>query len=230
MVNCLIVDDDIIASTVIKHFVDNTEGLTVIDVLTDGIQASNYIRKHEGEIDLIFLDIELPGMNGMELLESNKNLPPVILVTSKEKYAAAAFNFKVVHYLVKPVEYSKFLSAIDRVMQTSTQAEKDLNEAIFIKENGVLSKIMRNEILYIEALGDYVKIHLKGKVHTINSTMKNFEDKLKQHRQFIRVHRSYLINLDFLENFDNETAIVAGKIIPIGAKFKPLLQSRLNII
>ena len=230
MVNCLIVDDDIIASTVIKHFVDNTEGLTVIDVLTDGIQASNYIRKHEGEIDLIFLDIELPGMNGMELLESNKNLPPVILVTPKEKYAAAAFNFKVVHYLVKPVEYSKFLSAIDRVMQTSTQAEKDLNEAIFIKENGVLSKIMRNEILYIEALGDYVKIHLKGKVHTINSTMKNFEDKLKQHRQFIRVHRSYLINLDFLENFDNETAIVAGKIIPIGAKFKPLLQSRLNII
>jgi DNA-binding LytR/AlgR family response regulator len=111
--------------------------------------------------------------------------------------------------------------------------EADTNnplDFIFIKENGVLSKIPLQEINYCEALGDYVKVHLKDKVHVVNSTMKNIEEKLRQNKQFIRVHRSYVINLDYLKNFDAETAIVAGKIIPIGNKYRTELQSRLNII
>jgi DNA-binding LytR/AlgR family response regulator len=157
----------------------------------------------------------------------------VILVTSKEQYAARAFEFKVVHYLVKPVDYKKFLSAIDRVQEMNGPAQ-DIStptlEYIFIKENGLLHKIPYKDLLYVEALGDYVKVHLKNKVYTTYTTMKNLEEKLKLNPAFVRVHRSYIININFLENIDNEAATISGNVVPIGSKYKPQLQQRLNIL
>ncbi len=230
MINCLIIDDDPISTNLIKHYIENTEGLTHINILNNAMDAANYIRKNFSAIDLIFLDIEMPEMNGIELLESFKDLPPVILISSKEKYAAKAFEYKVLHYLVKPIEYGKFLKAIERVFQIF-ETEKGRNlEYIFVKENGVLCKINYIDIFYFESLGDYVKVKVKEKEYIVNSTMKNLEDKLKNNRQFMRVHRSFIINTTFLENFDSETAIVANKIIPIGNKYKPTLQARLNIL
>jgi DNA-binding LytR/AlgR family response regulator len=133
---------------------------------------------------------------------------------------------------VKPLEYGKFLKAIARVFKLyeSDKNQHLSTDYIFIKEDGVLSKVMQKDIVCCEALGDYVKVHLKGKTHTVYSTMKNMEDKLKNNKQFIRVHRSFIINLDFLENFDAETSVVAGRVIPIGNKYKSDLQSKLNII
>ena len=232
MINCIIIDDDLASINVIKHFVSNTEGLNLVESFLDPIIASNYILKNPGCADLIFLDIEMPGMTGIDFLESHQELPPVILITSKEKYAVKAFEYKVMHYLMKPIDYGKFLKAIDRVFKLY-DADKNQTpnlEYIFIKEDGLLSKVMQNDIMYCEALGDYVKVHLKEKTHVVYSTMKNLEDKLKVNKQFVRVHRSYLINLNFLENIDAETSVVGGRIIPIGNKYKNDLQSRLNII
>ncbi|MBK6642908.1 MAG: LytTR family transcriptional regulator [Bacteroidetes bacterium] len=101
---------------------------------------------------------------------------------------------------------------------------------MFIKENSLLSKVPHENIRYCEALGDYVKIHVFDKTHVVNSTMKNIEDKLRSNRQFMRVHRSFIINLNYLENIESESAIVSGKVIPIGNKYRQELQSRLNII
>lgn len=230
MINCIIVDDDPLSVSFIKHFISSTEGLDFIDSFSDPILATNYIRKNSASIDLIFLDVEMPEMSGIEMLESFVDLPPVILITSNEKYAVKAFEHKVVHFLVKPIEYGKFLKAVERVFKINETELNHNSDYIFIKENGVMSKVQNKDILYCEALGDYVKVHLKDKVHTINSTMKNLEDKLKMNSQFIRVHRSFIINLDFLKNFDSETAIVADKIIPIGNKYKATLQLKLNII
>lgn len=233
MLHCLIIDDDLAASTLLRHYIESTEGLEVVDVLHDGISASNYLRKADHQIDLIFLDVEMPGMSGIELLESNKSLPPVILVTSKEQYAARAFEFKVVHYLVKPVDYKKFLSAIDRVQEMHAPVQEVATtslEYIFIKENGLLHKIPYKDLLYIEALGDYVKVHLKSRVYTTYTTMKNLEEKLKQNASFVRVHRSFIININFLENIDNEAATISGNVVPIGSKYKSQLQQRLNIL
>ncbi len=230
MINCIIIDDDPVSINLMKHFITSTEGLNFIEAFTSPIAGVNYIRKNAASTDLIFLDVEMPEMTGIEFLESFKELPPVILITSKEKYAVKAFEHKVIHFLVKPVEYGKFLKAVERVFKINEAQNNQHLDYIFIKENGVLSKIMHKDITYCEALGDYVKIHLKDKSHVVNSTMKNLEDKLKTNKQFMRVHRSYIINLNFLENFDAETSIVAGHIIPIGNKYKANLQLRLNII
>ena len=232
MINCIIIDDDLASINVIKHFVSNTEGLNLVESFLDPIIASNYILKNPGSADLIFLDIEMPGMSGIDFLESHQELPPVILITSKEKYAVKAFEYKVMHYLMKPIDYGRFLKAIDRVFKLYDEDKNQTPnlEYIFIKDDGLLSKVMQNDIMYCEALGDYVKVHLKDKTHVVYSTMKNLEDKLKVNKQFVRVHRSYLINLNFLENIDAETSVVGGRIIPIGNKYKNDLQSRLNII
>jgi DNA-binding LytR/AlgR family response regulator len=119
---------------------------------------------------------------------------------------------------------------MERIFKQVEKKADNSPEYIFIKENGLLSKVHQNDIHYCEALGDYVKVHLKSKTYVVNSTMKNIEDKLKRNKQFLRVHRSYIINLSFLENIESESAIVGGKIIPIGNKYKSELQSKLNII
>jgi len=214
MINCIIIDDDPGSLHLIKHFITNTEGLNFVEAFTNPIAGSNYLRKSVTGIDLIFLDVEMP----------------VILITSKEKYAVEAFEHKVLHYLLKPVEYSKFLKAIERVFKTHALEDSQDLDYLFIKEETVLSKIMHKDILYFEALGDYVKVHLKNKSHVVYSTMKNIEDKLKQNKQFIRVHRSYIINLNYLKSFDSDTSVVEDRTIPIGNKYRAAFQSRLNII
>lgn len=230
MINCIIVDDDQVAVKLLRHYISNTEGISVTIDFSNPITATNYIRKNAETIDLIFLDVEMPEMSGLELLESFEELPPVVLVTNNDKYAVKAFEHKVVHYLVKPIEYSKFLKAMERIFKQVEKKADNTPEYIFIKDNGLLSKVHQNDIHYCEALGDYVKVHLKSKTYVVNSTMKNIEDKLKRNKQFLRVHRSYIINLSFLENIESESAIVGGKIIPIGNKYKSELQSKLNII
>ncbi len=229
MINCIIIDDDLVALNLVKHFVTNTDGLALLETFTDSVEASNYIRKNHASVDLVFLDIEMPNLTGIELLSSFKDFPPVILISSKDKYAIQAFDHRVLHYLVKPFEYSKFLKAIERVFK-AREAEKKPLDYVFVKENGLLTKVNYKDILYFEALGDYVKVHSKDKAHVVNSTMKSIEDKLRENPNFIRVHRSYHINLTYLESFDSEIAIVSNKTIPIGSKYRSDLQNRLMVI
>ena len=230
MINCIVIDDDQVSIKLMSHFVSNTEGLQLLSSFSNPIEAANFLRKEASKIDLIFLDVEMPEMSGIEFLESFENLPPAILITSKEKYAVKAFEHKVLHYLVKPFDYSKFLKAIERFYKNYESKSTHSFDYIFIKENGLLSKIMHDEIRFCEALGDYVKIHAGDKIHIVNSTMKNLEEKLKLNQKFLRLHRSYLINLDYLENIDADTAVIGGKMVPVGNKYKAELQSRLNII
>ena len=229
MINCLIIDDDLVALNLVKHFVTNTDGLSLLDTFTDSVEASNYIRKNQANIDLVLMDIEMPNMTGIEMLASFKDFPPVILISSRDKYALQAFDHRVLHYLLKPLEYGKFLKAIERVFRAQETEKKSL-DYVFVKENGLLTKINYKDILYFEALGDYVKVHSKDKAHVVNSTMKSIEDKLRENPNFIRVHRSFNINLSYLESFDSEIAIVSNKTIPIGSKYRSDLQNRLMVI
>jgi DNA-binding LytR/AlgR family response regulator len=230
MINCIVIDDDQVSIKLINHFVANTEGLHFLSSFSNPIEAANFLRKEAASVDLIFLDVEMPEMSGIELLEAFDNLPPVILITTKEKYAVKAFEHKVLHYLVKPLDYAKFLKAMDRFYKNYESKSTQNFDYIFIKENGLLSKIMHQEIRFCEALGDYVKIHVNDKTYIVNSTMKNVEEKLKLNTKFLRIHRSYIINLDYLENLDADTAVVGGKMLPIGSKFKLELQKKINII
>jgi DNA-binding LytR/AlgR family response regulator len=227
MISCIIVDDDQVALNLVKHFVTNTDGLNLLQAFTDSVEAANFIRKNHAIIDLIFLDVEMPNLTGIEMLASVKDFPPVILISSKD--AIQAFDHRVLHYLLKPLEYSKFLKAIERVF-VERMAETNQLDYLFVKENGLLTKVGYKDILYFEALGDYVKVHTKDKAHVVNSTMKSIEDKLRMNQHFIRVHRSYHINLTYLQSFDSEIAIISNKTIPIGSKYRSELQNRLMVI
>ena len=229
MISCIIVDDDLVALNLVKHFVTNTDGLNLLQAFTDTVEAANFIRKNHATIDLIFPDVEMPNLTGIEMPASIKDFPPVILISSKEKYAIQAFDHRVLHYLLKPLEYSKFLKAIERVF-VERMTETNQLDYLFVKENGLLTKVGYKDILYFEALGDYVKVHTKDKAHVVNSTMKSIEDKLRMNQHFIRVHRSYHINLTYLQSFDSEIAIISNKTIPIGSKYRSELQNRLMVI
>ena len=139
MISCIIVDDDLVALNLVKHFVTNTDGLNLLQAFTDSVEAANYIRKNSATIDLIFLDVEMPNLTGIEMLASIKEFPPVILISSKEKYAIQEFDHRVLHYLLKPLEYSKFLKAIERVF-VERMAETNQLDYLFVKENGLLTK------------------------------------------------------------------------------------------
>lgn len=229
-INCVIIDDDLVAKNTLEHFVKSTDGLTLLNSFTDPIDGANFLRKNINDIGLLFLDVEMPAITGIELLESFEQTPPVILVTSKEEYAVKAFEHRVLHYLVKPVDYGRFLKAIEKLLKDGHAPIDDELDFIFVKDNGILRKVHHKSIFYIEALGDYVKVYTREKVYVVNSTMSNIEGKLSSKKEFIRVHRSFIINLEHLDNFDAESCYVHDRIIPIGNKYKTGLQSRLNII
>ncbi len=229
MINCIIIDDDAVSISVITHFISNTEGFNLVESFRDPISAANYLRKNVGGIDLIFLDVEMPEMTGIELLESFNELPPVILITSKEKYAVKAFEHKVAHYLVKPVEYGKFLKAIQQVYKLIESSKTKSLDYIFIKDNGVMYKVLQDDILYCEASGDYVKIYLKYRSYVLISTMKNIEENLKNNINFVRIHRSYIANVKFIDNFGLTVFLSNGKSLPLGNKYRANLQARLII-
>jgi DNA-binding LytR/AlgR family response regulator len=220
MINCIVIDDNAADIMQAEHFISNTEGLSLVQSFSNAVEASKFITKDPSATDLIFLDIEMPGMSGMEFLSSHKNLPPVILITSKERYAVKAFEHNAVHYLLKPLAYSEFLKAVKRVFKHYEIQSTQDQDYIFIKEGGLVVKLLQKDIWYCESLWDYVKIYTKDKTCVVYSTMKNIEDKLKSNKQFIRLHRSYIINTKFLENFNAENAVVAGRAIPIDNKYK----------
>jgi len=139
MISCIIVDDDLVALNLVKHFVTNTDGLNLLQAFTDTVEAANFIRKNHATIDLIFPDVEMPNLTGIEMPASIKDFPPVILISSKEKYAIQAFDHRVLHYLLKPLEYSKFLKAIERVF-VERMTETNQLDYLFVKENGLLTK------------------------------------------------------------------------------------------
>ena len=230
MINCVIVDDDPTALTLLAHYTTSTSWLNLVQTFNNPVEAANYLHGNSADIDLAFLDIEMPGLTGMQMLSTIKDLPPVILTSARENYAVQAFDYKVLHYLLKPIEYSRFLRALEKVDNSNQLTDKHNPDYIFVRENGVITKVRLDSIIYFEALGDYVKVHCREKMHVVYTTMKKIEEKLSDNPQFTRIHRSYYININYLDSFDADAAIVANKTIPIGNKYRADLQCCLMIL
>lgn len=226
---CLIVDDEHIARKIIEEFVRKTDFLESAGSCQNAIEAAKKIRNEK--IDLIFLDVEMPEMSGLDLLKTLKEKPQIILITSKEKYAVEAFEFDVTDYIVKPPTYARFLKAVNKAAEKVTPAAKQENTEgfIFVKVENRLVKIETEFINYIEANGDYATISTTEKNYTIYSTMKSLEDKIKND-SFVRVHRSFIININKINDIEDNTLLINKKIIPIGASYKNVLMKRLNIV
>ncbi len=234
--NCIIIDDDKFSTKIIAEFVEKTDELTLVGTYESAVSAINDLNKSGSKgIDLIFLDIEMPEMTGLDLLKSLNVLPQVIIYSSQEKYALESYEYNVTDYLLKPVNYTRFLKAINKAKEQNEKRDeltKSTNE-IFIKNNSSLVRIKYDDILWIEALENYVVLNTFTDKYTIHFTMKSIADKMPS-TTFIRVHRSFIVNLAKIKVIEDNSVIVktsdGSKIIPIGKSYKDKLMNDINLI
>jgi DNA-binding LytR/AlgR family response regulator len=213
----------------VKHFVEQTESLNLVGICSDGVEASGVLNKTD--IDLVFLDIEMPGMTGYELIKSLTNPPEIILITAKKEHAAEAFEYRVTDYLVKPITYPRFLQAISRVKENLEGLENNKSKSteLYVRTDSKIVKVSFNDVTYIEALADYIMIFTNNNKYIVHSTMKGFQSRLPSD-QFVRVHRSYIVNKDKIESIENLFIVINKKFIPIGASYKDDFMKKLNLL
>ncbi|PXY03108.1 DNA-binding response regulator [Marinifilum breve] len=232
--NCVVIDDDKLSRKVVESYIERTDFLTFGASYPSAIDAINNIKKNE-PVDLIFLDIEMPEMSGMEFLNSLNTTPQIIIISSKEQYALEAFEYDVTDYLLKPISYSRFFKAVNKANKRYKNSEgfiQDKNE-IFIKSNSSLVRLNYDDILWIEALENYVVVNTYQEKYTIHFTMKAIEEKMPAAR-FSRIHRSYIVNLSKIEMIEDNSVVIdtdgGPKSIPIGKSYRDKLMGDINLM
>ncbi len=232
--NCMILDDDDLSRRILEEFINKTEGLVLKHSCSDPVKCINILKKDE-TVEVIFLDIEMPEMSGIDFLDSLLRQPQVIIFSSKGKYAVDSYNYDVTDYLLKPVTYKRFLQAVEKVEKRSREDNLNIEggNEIFIKKNSTLVRLKYDEILWIEALENYVIFNTYKEKFTIHFTMKAIEQKLPS-KKFTRVHRSYIVNTSRIEVIEDNSVLVrteeAVRSIPIGKSYKEKLMKDINLI
>jgi DNA-binding LytR/AlgR family response regulator len=232
--NCIIVDDDKMSCKILEGYVSKSTSLNLIGTFNDSVDARNILTKRQ-DIDLIILDIQMPEMDGFDFIGSLENPPNIIIVSSAEQYAVKAFDFNVVDYLLKPVSYGRFCKAIDKTIRYFSRKEvtNTGDEEIFIKKGSSLVKLKLKDIIYIEALENYVTLTTNDDKFTIHFTMKAIENQLPS-GIFIRVHRSFIINKSMIQTIkENSLDLIVGdslKSIPVGKSFRDTLLNDINVM
>ena len=230
--NILIVDDNKIARTTMKHLASQVKDLELVGECANAIDAHNLLR--EQPVDLILLDIEMPGMTGLELTKNLGSKKPIIIFTaSKKEYAAEAFELNVADYIVKPVTPARFIQAIDKareiVLSNTEEVKMDNNEFIFIRDSNIVRRLKLNDILFAEAMGDYVKLYTPQKFFAIHTTLKAVEERLPASK-FIRVHRSYIVAITKIDTILDGSLIINSKPVPVADAYRAALNKRMNIL
>jgi two-component system LytT family response regulator len=229
--NCIIVDDDRLSRDAMKHLVSQIKWLNLIGIASNAAEALTLIKNNS--IDLLLLDIEMPDTSGIELIKSLKAPPITILATSRKDYALEAFECNVIDYLVKPISFDRFSKAVEKAKLMFENSNQTLyfnnKDYVFIKNSGTIVKLKINDILWIEALGDYITINTSANKYTIHSTMKMLETKLPVDK-FIRVHRSFIVSIDSITSIDDNVIVIEKQLIPIGSVYKENLMKRLPFL
>ncbi len=225
--NCVVVEDSTLQRMFIVKLVSNHPNLRLIGNYSNAIEAKNCLTVND--IDLIFLDVEMPVINGFNFLDALKVKPQIIFVTSKADYALKAFDYNATDYLQKPVLLERFNAAIKRALENYSlhhEAPIENGEHIFIKSNLKKLKIFTSKIKWIEAYGDYVKVVTEDASNLVLSTMKSFENDLSKDK-FIRVHKSFIINIDKVERYNSKFAEIGPTKIPLSRNKKDNLAKAL---
>ena len=229
----VIVDDEPLSRSFLEKYCQKAGELEVAGCFEDAETALIYLNKHE--IDILFLDVEMPGATGFQLLDQLMYMPKVILTTSKTDYAFDAFQYGVFDYLKKPIPFNRFLETINKIKETlnaeaaANKPKDNVSEEIFIKADGKLTRLNYQEILYIESLGDYVKYFTPGKNYVTLSTLKAVEEKMSG-AKFMKVHRSYIVNIQKIKDIQDNSLVIDGKVIPISKSFRSEVMSRINVV
>lgn len=233
---CVVIDDDKVSRVLIEKYAKKSKFLDLVGSYENPVDAIN--DEKLTEIDLIFVDIEMPEMTGLEFMQSFKDLPSVIVISAKEQYAIDALELDAVDYLLKPIEYARFLKSVNKVkdyrQNLLLKTEQKFDRGIFIKDgSSTLIRLRYDEIVWIEALENYVLIMTDEVKHTIHFTMKSLESQLPSDK-FIRIHRSFIINMDKIDAIEDNYVIVTyggrKKSFPIAKSFRDNLLMKIKII
>ncbi|WP_103070608.1 LytR/AlgR family response regulator transcription factor [Aquimarina sediminis] len=226
---CVIIDDEPLAIKVIKNYVNQTKGLTLMASFNDATESLEYLRNNE--IDLLFLDINMPLLDGLNLLKSIHQKPLTIITTAHEEFAVESYELEVVDYLVKPIPFQRFITAVNKAFRIKGYQEKDnyitpnKRPYIFLKiDKKKMQKIYLDEILSVESLGDYIKVNTLTNNHIVHQTLSNFTDDLPSDK-FIRIHRSYTISIDKIESIEGNSIEIANIRYPIGRSYLSEVRS-----
>ena len=228
MIKCIAVDDEPLALQIIKQYCEKIPFLQLEKTFTNPDEANAFLQQNS--IDLIFLDIQMPDINGVQFYKNLPNKPLVIFTTAFKDYAVDGFNVDAVDYLLKPFEYNRFLKAVYKAkeyLEFLSSQEMQLS-SIYVKVNYEMMKINLKDIDLIEALDDYIKIHIKPMPVLTLMTLKLMQEKLPA-KEFARVHRSYIIPIQKIEKFSKNKIIVAGKEIPIGSSYADIYDKLISL-
>ncbi len=227
----LIVEDEIMARKSLEKLCQGLEGVELVSSFDNSEEAIEYIK--QVEIDLILLDIEMPGMTGLELLQSIPYLPQIVFTTAHKEYAFDAFEYDVVDFLKKPVTQTRLAQAIQKVISRKQQLDAVAlaSEAkeIYIKEDGKLIRLPFDKILYFKNVGDYIRVITSEGKYIIYGSIKSLDERLN-HPRFLKVHRSYIVNLDKIKDIQESTIIIDNSMIPISRSHVPILMRSINIL
>jgi len=231
---CIVLDDDKVSRLLVEKYIKKTKHLEFLASFATPIEALNF--KQIDDVELIFVDIEMPEMSGLQFMKSfNVKQPYTIVISAKDRYAVEALNLDTVDYLLKPIEYSRFLKAVNKVKNINNSEKPKTDElSIFIKDGGSnLIRLKYDSIIWIEALENYILIVTDKEKHTIHFTMKAIENQFPEN-QFIRIHRSYIVNLQKILAIEDNYVIVAynehKKSFPISKSMKENILKKIKII
>jgi DNA-binding LytR/AlgR family response regulator len=226
--NCVIIEDLKVAADYLKRCCEKSGRVEVKGHFPEVKSALEYLNSNT--VDLLFLDVEMPGATGFELLDKIAYKPNVILTTSKEEYAYNAFQYHVADFLKKPFTYNRFIESLDKVSsQDEVPVKSNSVNHIFIKSDGKLVRLNNDDILFIESMGDYVKFVTRDKKYVSYNSLKNLEEKVNKDC-FMKVHRSYIINLLKIDDIRENDLFINGIEIPISKNLRADVLRRLTIL
>ena len=215
-INCIILDDEPLAVELLKKHATENENLNVLFATTEVFDAIDFLKNNK--VEVIFTDIQMPELTGIQLMKILDKSQKFIVTTAYPNYALESFNFHVIDYLLKPITKERFDLAVKKYTELFAQQVTNSASYLFVKADGKQVKINFSDLIYVEGLKDYIRIHTKNEKIMVLETMKSFENKLPIN--FKRIHRSYIINLDFLTSIDGNSVYLNQKIIPIGETYR----------
>ncbi|TDT47596.1 DNA-binding LytR/AlgR family response regulator [Maribacter spongiicola] len=235
--NCIIIDDEATARLVVRQLCSKIPELDVIEEFDNAISAIKFLNQQN--IDVIFLDIHMAGFSGVDFIQTLKDPPKVVMTTSDTDFAIAAYEYEcIVDYLVKPITLERFEKSIEKIKNTSVKKPQALGatpqnssegEDLYINIDRRLIKLKLNEILVIEAKGDYIDVKTEKEDHRVHTTLKKIKDKLPE-KLFLQIHRSYIINFTKIIDIEDNSVLIAKNVVPISRSNRPELMRRLNLL
>jgi len=232
---CLIVDDEPLAIRLIEKHASQIESLEVVATCNSALKAFEILNKEH--IDLLFIDIKMPNMTGIEFLQNIKNAPKTIFTTAYRDYAVESYELEIVDYLLKPITFTRFFKAVEKYFREIESTKQVINKPlskespsyIVVKESNKNHKVILKDIIYIESIKDYIKIHLANKEITTKYKIGSIENELTD-ASFLRVHRSFIINTEKISAFSNHELEIGNHTIPIGASYKEKVRTFLKLM